>query len=244
MTPFLLALQFLTAVTLRRELDVAPGDLARARAWFGLVGVLLGGALAIFAWALARLLPPLALAPVLVLAWAASTRFLHLDGVADVADALVYTTSRERALAIMKDSRTGAFGVAGLALVLLLKFGALASLSGPALYLAPLAAAPLGRALAAALSVLLPPATPGSGLGADCGAGAGAAALLASAACAVAAAWLAVGAAGLWAALAVLFLGLLLGLWYRRRLGGVTGDCLGAAIELAEAVALLTLVAA
>ncbi len=244
MTPFLLALQFLTAATLRRELAVAPGDLGRARAWFGAVGILLGGALALLAWALARLLPPLALAPLVLLAWAAATRLLHLDGVADVADALVHTTSRERALAIMKDSRTGAFGVAGLALVLLLKFGALASLSGPSLYLAPLAAAPLGRALAAALSVLLPPATPGSGLGAECGAGSGATALLASAACAVAAAWLAAGAAGLWAALAVLVLGLLLGMWYRRRLGGVTGDCLGAAIELGEAVALLALAAA
>ncbi len=245
MKPFLLALQFLTVVTLRSDLAARPGELARARAWYGVVGGLLGLVLAGLAWLLGRFLPPLALAAVLVWFWAAFTRFLHLDGVADTADALVYPAPRERSLAIMKDTRIGAFGVVAVGCVLLVKFSALASLPLARLWPALIAAPALARALAAALSVLLPPATPGQGLGAaTAGDKAGVTELLLAAGSALAVAGLACGLGGLVAALAVLGLGLGLGLWYRRRLGGVTGDCLGAAIELGECLALLTLAAA
>jgi len=257
MTPFLLALQFLTVATLRPDLAAGPGDLARSRAWFGLVGALLGWVLAGLAWLLGRVLPPLPLAGVMVLLWAASTRFLHLDGVADTADALVHTTSRERALEIMKDTRLGSFGVAAICGLLLVKFAALAGLGPGRLYLGLAVAPPLARALAAALSVVLAPARVDQGLGAaTAGAdqpetGGGAGALLAAGISALAAACLAGVLAGgllglvaaLGAALAVLILGVVLGLWFQRRLGGVTGDCLGAAIECGEMVALLALCA-
>jgi adenosylcobinamide-GDP ribazoletransferase len=172
------------------------------------------------------------------------TRFLHLDGVADAADALVHTASRRRALEIMKDTRLGSFGAAALACVLLMKFGALASLGDGRLYGALIAAPALGRALAASLSVLLPPARSGEGLGAASaqgGEGSGGLALICASLSACLAAGLAAGLAGLWAALAVLALGVVLGSWFQRRLGGVTGDCLGAAIELGEVAALLAL---
>jgi adenosylcobinamide-GDP ribazoletransferase len=242
--PFILALQFFTIVTLRSDLNAEPGDLAKSRAWWGVVGTLLGLALAAVAWALGHLLPPLALAGPLVLAWAAFTRFLHLDGVADTADALVYPAPRERSLAIMKDTRIGAFGVAALAGVLLIKFAMLASLPLERLWPALIAAPALARALAASLSVLLPPATPDKGLGAATALGsAGVAVMLASVATALAVAGLACGLGGLLAALPVLVLGLLLGRWFLRRLGGVTGDCLGASIELAECLVLASLTA-
>jgi len=241
--PFVLALQFLTIVTLRSDLSAEPGDLARSRAWFGAVGALLGLALAAVAWLLGQVLPPLALAGPLVLCWAACTRFLHLDGVADTADALVYPAPRERSLAIMKDTRIGAFGVTALASVLLIKFGLMASLPLERLWLALIAAPALARALAAALSALLPPATPGKGLGAATADGpAGVGAMLISVGTALAVAGLACGLAGLLAALFVLILGLVMGRWFMRRLGGVTGDCLGAAIELAECLVLAIIV--
>ncbi len=239
MKSFLLALQFLTVATVNSGLRAEARDLARSRAWYSLVGGLLGLVLAGAAWLLGLKLPPLALAAVLVVLWGGLTRFLHYDGVADTADALVHTTTKERALEIMKDTRLGSFGVAALAGVMLLKFGALASLYGPSLWGALVAAPALGRALAAVLAGLLPPARPGVGLGAAvaqespiwpdalCGA------------CALAIALLAGGLAGAVAALAVLLLGLVLALWFRRRIGGVTGDTLGAAIELGEVAALM-----
>lgn len=239
MKPFILALQFFTVVTLRSDLSAEPGDLARSRAWWGVVGMLLGLALAALAWALSLALPPLALAGPLVLFWAACTRFLHLDGVADAADALVYPASRERSLAIMKDTRIGAFGVTALAGVLITKFGLLASLPLERLWPAVIAAPALARALAASLSVLLPPATPGKGLGAATAHGqAGMAGMLISVGSALVVAGLTCGLRGLVAAMLVLVLGLVLGRWFMRRLGGVTGDCLGASIELAECLVL------
>jgi adenosylcobinamide-GDP ribazoletransferase len=243
MKSFILALQFLTVCTVNSRLQVGPQDLARSRAWHGVVGGLLGLVLAGVAWLLGRWLPPLALAGVLVLAWGGLTRFLHYDGVADTADALVHTTSRERALQIMKDTRLGSFGVAAIAAVMLVKFAALASLAGPHLWAALVAAPALARALSGILAGLLPPARPGEGLGASIAQGRELWPDLAAGASALAIAVLAAGKAGAAAALAVLLLGLLLGLWYRRRIGGVTGDTLGAAIEAGELTALMTLVA-
>ena len=104
-----------------------------------------------------------------------------------------------------------------------MKFGALASLSGPSLWGALVAAPALGRALAGILAGLMPPARPGVGLGAAvaqestlwpdvmCGA------------CGLAIALLAGGLAGAVAALAVMLLVLVLALWFWRRIGGVTG---------------------
>ncbi|MEW5913706.1 MAG: adenosylcobinamide-GDP ribazoletransferase [Thermodesulfobacteriota bacterium] len=244
MNAFLLALQFLTVATLRPGLQAQPAELARSRAWYGVVGGLLGGALALAAWLLDRWLPPLALAGVLVLLWGGLTRFLHMDGVADTADALVHTTSRERALEIMKDTRLGSFGVCAVVCLLLIKFGALASLRGPALWAALLAAPALARALVAVMAGLLPPARPGQGLGAAVAQQQAGWPDLAAGASALALALIAAGLAGAAAALAVLLLGLVLGWWYQRRIGGVTGDTLGAALEAAEALALVVMAAA
>ncbi len=243
MKSFLLALQFLTVAMVNSGLRAGPSDLARSRAWYGVVGGLLGLVLAGAAWLLGRWLPPLVLAGVLVLLWGALTRFLHYDGVADTADALVHTTTRERALAIMKDTRLGSFGVASIAAVMLIKFAALASLSGPALWAGLVAAPALARALAAAMAGLLPPARPDQGLGAAVAQGQEMWPDLAAGASGVAIAVLAAGRAGAVAALVVLVLGLVLGRWYIRRIAGVTGDTLGAAIEAGELAVLITLVA-
>ncbi|MBI5524562.1 MAG: adenosylcobinamide-GDP ribazoletransferase [Desulfarculus sp.] len=242
MTAFLLALQFLTVATLRSDLRAGPEDLRRSRAWYAPVGLLLGLVLAGLAWLLAWRLPPLLVAGLMVVLWGALTRFLHLDGVSDTADALVHITSRERALQIMKDSWVGAFGLCAVVGVLLVKFAALASLPTPRLWAGLVLAPALGRGLAALMAALLPPARP-QGLGASVAGGAGLWPELAGAGLALLAAGVAAGRAGVAAALLVGLWGLLLGLWFRRRLGGVTGDTLGAAIESAEALALVALTA-
>jgi adenosylcobinamide-GDP ribazoletransferase len=242
MTAFLLALQFLTVATVKSDLLAGPQDLRRSRAWYAPVGLILGLVLAGLAWLLGLWLPAGPLAALLVVLWGVLTRFLHLDGLADTADGLVHLTSRERALEIMKDSRVGTFGLCVVAGALLLKFAALASLSGPPLWGALILVPGLGRGLAALLAAYVPPASP-QGLGAAVAGGSSRLPELAGAGLACVAAGMAAGRAGLGAALLTGLWGLWLAWWYRRRLGGVTGDTLGAAIESAEALALTVLAA-
>ena len=92
-------------------------------------------------------LSPLLTAALILVAWAALTGMLHLDGWADCCDALVAPLSRERRLEVMKDPRLGSFGGAGLILLLMVKLAAVAEV------LAPTA----GRPLAALLPLLIIP---------------------------------------------------------------------------------------
>ncbi len=243
MKSFILALQFMTVCTLHSELEADERDMARSRAWYSLVGGLLGGVLALAAWLLGLVLPAWALAGVLVLLWGALTRFLHYDGVADTADALVHTTSKQRALEIMKDTRVGSFGICAVVCLMLVKFGALASLDGTQLLAALVVAPALARTLTALLAGILPPARPGQGLGASSAGGQEIWPDVTAAAVGLALALLVGGIYGAAAALAVALLGLLLGRWFRRRVGGVTGDTLGASLEAAEALVLLVFTA-
>lgn len=242
MKAFLLALQFLTVAMPSRDLAADADDFARSRAWYGVVGGLLGLALAGAALLLRAMgLPALAVAGLLVALWGLQTRLLHLDGVADTADALGTTADRGRALEIMKDTHAGSFAVAAVSGVLLLKFAALASLEGAALAGALVAAPALARVAPVFISGLLPPARGDKGLGAAVAGGPGLGREFACGASALAIALIAAGPAGALAALAVLAAGWGLGLWYRRRLGGYTGDTLGASVELCELAALLAM---
>jgi adenosylcobinamide-GDP ribazoletransferase len=219
------------------------GDaLGRALAFFPLAGAALGGILAGAAWLLGRNLAPGVLAVLLVAALAWLTGGLHLDGLADVADGLGGSHGDPaRALAIMRDSRIGAFGAAALALVLLVKVAAAAALlgrggPGPAAW-ALLCAPTLARFAAVPLVVLFPYARP-QGLGRAFHDGGGWRELaLAAALAAAVLAWfglrVALPAAVSLATVAVAALSI------QRRLGGLTGDAYGAAIELAEAAFLV-----
>jgi len=118
---FEVAFQFLTAVPLFPARRFSQEELARSMAAFPLVGAALGTGLVAFHWVAGRFLPPLLEGVVLtgLLAWA--TGAFHLDGLADTVDGLAGGWTREQALEIMKDSRTGAVGAAALCLVLLAK---------------------------------------------------------------------------------------------------------------------------
>lgn len=235
---FLLALQFLTRVPVPAGAPPTPAELGRSALHYPLVGLLLGAALA----GLARLLAgaDAGLAAALTLAaWVLATGALHLDGLADTADAWVGGIgSRERTLAIMRDPRCGPVGVVVLLLALLLKWAALhalfATTATPWLLLAPM----LGRAALLVLLATAPYVRPG-GLGAAHAAHLPRrAAVVVLVACACACPLLA-GARGLvvlGAAAAAL------ALWrraLRARLGGTTGDTLGAACEGVEALVLV-----
>ena len=228
------AVSFLTRVPVGGA--VGADDVARGAALFPLVGAGVGAVSGAVAVLVHPTLSPFLAATVAVAVAAVVTGALHLDALADTADALG-AHSRERALEIMRDSRLGTFGATALALDLLLKVGAIATLLVHGHALATLVAAgALSRAasppLAATLAYPRIEGGPGSVLS-------GRTSLL-TAAVAVA---LAVAAAVLlgraWLILPVASVAVILGLFYRRWLGGATGDCLGAVTELSETLALV-----
>ncbi len=134
---YLLSLQFFTRVPVTGRLadwvGFSPAMLRASAAHLPGVGWLVGGVLALVSWLLLALLPASPFAPLVaaVLGTVLSaliTGAFHEDGLADVADGLGGTQSRERALEIMKDSRVGAFGAIAVVLALLAKVSLLALL--------------------------------------------------------------------------------------------------------------------
>lgn len=231
------AIGFLTRLPAPAHALDDPRVRSASLAWYPLVGVLIGGLLCGLAWLL-RDAPPTLAAALLLTGWVAVTGALHLDGLADSADAWIGGLGdRDRTLAIMKDPRSGPVGVVAVVVVLLLKFAALASLPAPAwatLLLAPL----LARAVLT-LAFLTTPYVRSGGLGEALIAAPRAACIAAlafsTAACALAH-WR---GALAWAAALVVFV-----LWRRacmRRLQGMTGDTCGSLAELTEATVLVAL---
>ncbi|HVJ38471.1 MAG TPA: adenosylcobinamide-GDP ribazoletransferase [Stenotrophomonas sp.] len=231
----LVALGFLSRVPVPARVFARPGAQARSLPWYPLVGLVIGALLCVLAWALQEA-PPLLSAALLVAAWAWLSGGLHLDGLADSADAWVGGLGdRQRTLAIMKDPRSGPAAVVALTLVLLLKFAALASLPAPAwlpLLLAPM----LGRAALTA-AFLSTPYVRAQGMGtALAGASRWACGLAVLASLALALIAGPATYAPLLAAAVVFWL------WRRacmRRLGGMTGDTCGALAELVEMTVLV-----
>ncbi len=240
MLPFWIALQFLSSLPIRLPGMPQPQELGRSLLFYPLVGLLFGGLL----WGLSVLLAgaPLMLhAALLLTVWVLLSGGLHLDGLADSADAwLGGFGDRERTLTIMKDPRSGPIAVVTLVLVLLLKFCALLALieqqNSAVLLVAPL----IGRSALLAVFLTTPYVRAG-GLGQALAdhlpRRAGWWVLgLSALGCVVLA-----GYAGLWA----LVLATAGFVWLRRvvmrRLGGTTGDTAGALLELLEVLVLVGL---
>jgi adenosylcobinamide-GDP ribazoletransferase len=243
MGSLILALRFLTIAPVPGREAAGPSALGRAAWWFPVVGLLVGSALAIAARAADALFPPLVAAALLVTGWKVATGGIHLDGLADCLDGLAGRDPARR-LAIMRDSRIGVFGAAGLILLCLLAVTALAALSASLRLRVLLLAPVIGRVAPLLAGAWLVPATPGQGLGAAFAAGlsrwAGPAHVIVVGALA---AWL-LGIGGLAIAAAAWSLALLAAGFVARRLGGVTGDVLGAVVEVAELGTLLGAAAA
>ena len=236
------AVAFLTRLPVGRLVVLDGGDVARAALFFPLVGASLGAMSGAVAQSLTPALSPLLAACVAVGCVAIATGALHLDAIADTADALGGRT-REHSLEIMRDHAIGAYGAVALILDLAVRVAALAVLAGRhQAVLAALVAGALSRASAPAAGSLLPYARPGAGTGAPMmrvsrARAAGAVAIAAAAAVAVApvdGAILLAAAAGLTAAAVA---------GWRHWLGGVTGDVLGAGIEGTELLCLVVAVA-
>jgi adenosylcobinamide-GDP ribazoletransferase len=233
---FAAAWRFLTAFPFLWPAGDDEGEcLRRAPAMFPLVGLVLGIMAAGLSAAFIHIFPPVVAAALVVAALSLFSLGLHMDGLADCADALMSPgRSRERILEVMKDSRIGAHGAFVLALSLLIKFAAFASLDPDMLPGAACAAPIAGRAAMLFPMVLLPYARPeglGKAFGMDHPRRALLFAILITCVCLAA-------ALGVGRGVAAILLWLAVGLawtWFlRRRLGGATGDCYGAACEFAE----------
>jgi adenosylcobinamide-GDP ribazoletransferase len=215
--------------------------LRRAPAFFPVVGVLIGGVAAAVTYGVDQILPVLPASVVVVLWLLASSAGLHMDGLADTADGLLSSRPRERVLEIMRDSHIGTMGVIAVVGVLLLKVALLSSIDGSwrwrMVFLAPIA----GRCALLLVMSLFPYARQEGGLGTIFRSQGRGAALLAAWAVVVlfAAGWFCGSYRGLAVSVAALVAALLLAWYVLRRIGGYTGDSLGATSELVEVVPFL-----
>jgi len=232
-TPLLIALQLLTRLPVGLPGPPSAQESGRSLLYYPVVGLLIGGLL----WGLGHLLqssPPELAAALILLVWVMLTGALHLDGLADCADAwLGGHGDRERTLAILKDPASGPAGVVALTLLLLLKWSALLALFDTGVWL--LWAALAGR-LGLVWLFLTTPYVRVGGLGAQL-----VAALPRRAAWVVAWAGLVVllVGAGPGVVLACALMFYLLRHLLLQRLGGTTGDGAGALVELLEAAVLV-----
>jgi len=232
------AVRYLTIVPLPGRPPQGGEALGRAAPWFPAVGLGIGLVLAAVDRATSALFPSLLAALLTVTAWKLLTGSLHLDGLADCLDGLMGRDAAHR-LAIMRDSRIGAFGAIGLILFLLTEIAAVAELPPAVRWRALLLVPAAGRATPALLAALFPPArAEGHGAAFRAGARLSAAPIALAVGLVVGAA--ALGSAGLVAAAAAVVAALALASFMVARLSGITGDVLGAAIEVAELAALLT----
>ncbi len=238
-----IALEFLTPLRLRRVQTYDDRTFAEALGWYPLIGLLIGLGLWGLDRGLSELLPPVPTAVLLVAFLALASGGLHLDGVADTADGMAVQGDRAERLGVMSEGNTGPAGVMALLLVLMAEWAAIVSLDdpvrGPALVVAPA----LGRWAVVPVGLLFKPARP-RGLGhAMQTAMLPVAAPLATLIGAGAAIAL-FGVAGIVLIAAATVAALLIASLAARMLEGVTGDVFGAAIEVAQVVVWLSLVAA
>jgi len=242
MKDLLLAISFLTILPVGRFVPAEEKALARSMAFFPIAGLVLGSLTALAQYFLMFLFPKtLALWTVIALL-CILTRALHLDGFADTIDGLASGGTREKILEVMRDSRIGAFGVIGLILLIGAKYLALDYISAPSLPYALVMTIVMGRHSMVLVCYRSAYARPGGGLAKPFTWHLGAREVILSSAAALVISLLLTGIKG-----AAIFLGVGLfslgyRLFFKKRLGGVTGDILGAANELAELVCLLLLV--
>jgi adenosylcobinamide-GDP ribazoletransferase len=209
----------------------------RTMSWFPVVGILIGAAVGGVWWAADRVWPPVLAAAIAVIADLALTGMLHIDGLADSADGLLPHLTRQRRLEVMSDPSVGAYGVAVTTCVLLVRFGALASMQPNVLLIAGVWCG--SRTVMAVTARAVPYARAEGGLATSMLGGDWRPVGLYGLIAAVSLGAFADGrrtevavAAGIVAAIGVV-------LFARRKLGGFTGDVLGAAGVVGETVALL-----
>lgn len=240
MKAFLIALQFLTVCPIQLKFTPQPKQNAQSLLFYPVIGLLIGLILVAIAVILSNL-PIILLSCIILVVWIWLTGGLHLDGLADTADAWVGGFGNaDRTLSIMKDPSCGPIGVLSLIIVCMMKWAAIYTLlqlgQVKALILIPILGrlAPLflflsttyvrNQGLGSSIAELIPRNAAkvvlvGSGFFSIC-----------------------FGISGLVAACSVLIVFFYLRSKFIQRIGGITGDTIGASVEISETLALLSFV--
>lgn len=238
MRRFWVAVGCLTIVPVGPRGAIREADLGGSLPWFPLVGLLIGAGLMGAQALLSRAVPPLVVAACVLLLWVVVTGALHLDGLGDLSDGLSGGRTREDRLRIMKDPHVGAIAVVSIVLLLLLKFALVGSLPSAAMNRVLLIAPCLGRYAMVFLGSTLPYARAEGGTAAPFVNYGTKRAWGWATFTALPAAGLALGPMGLGLFGVTLSASLLMRAIFRRALGGITGDALGASCEATEVLIL------
>jgi len=239
-----LAVSFLTIIPVIDRRRASDDTVAASFAWFPIVGFVLGAALTAEDWLLAHVFAQVIRSVLIIVSLTVVTGAVHLDGLADTADALGAGRDRERALDIIRDSRVGTFGASAIFFDLTLKILALSTLAGHRRYAALLLAPMLARwamVLVAAGLPYLRSSGAGSTLLGDKSKSLSLRAVLVAIFTLVAMLMLGELRTTALAGAVAIAIVLATRLFYRRWLGGVTGDLVGACGELVEIAVLVTM---
>ena len=229
---FVVALSFLTRIPVRHNHEPNIGSSAP---WFPVVGVVVGAIVGAIAWGVSNLTSPLVGAAVGVLAGVLITGAFHEDGLADIADAFVGGWSIEDRLRILKDPLHGSYGVAALCGSIVLRIAALGSMKPQHMFVAAIAAHCLARTGALVL-MLTTALARHDGLGADYVRTLPIARAFFGIIFALVIGFIALDVWLIAAVFATIVGASVIRWWAQRKIGGITGDVLGAAEQISEAL--------
>ena len=236
---FLLAVQFLTRLPVPNRLATTEEELGRAAAFFPLVGIIVGGSTAGVYWLSLRVFSVRVAVFIALVFAAVITNGFHEDGLADTFDGLGGGWTKDRALEIMRDSRIGTYGALALIFLILGKYVTLTELHSENVWRWLIVAHAASRWTVLPLCRWLPYARP-EGQGKLVAKQITATALLIGSLTFLLTLLLFPWRTALIAVAVTIAVTFLSSLYYKRRLGGITGDCLGATNQLTELLLYLT----
>ena len=235
----LAAFGFLTILPVPGSSNCTTETLCASGGFFPLVGIVIGSAMGALAWLGVMVLPQQVAGLFVVVAMWAVSGGLHTDGLSDTADGFLSGRPRDRVLEIMKDSQIGAMGAVAIVVAILAKVICLGAVDAAIFWRAAALAPIAGRCAMLIGMVVLPPANPGSGLGAMFLTRRKWYEAVFAAIVAGVCGYALLGWAGAAAAGAAIVVVLLFCIKCYRKIGGASGDTMGASCELAEITVLL-----
>ena len=238
---FLAALGFLTSIPVGKR-AMEGKSLAGSAVYFPLVGLVLGFILAGVDYGLGRVLPNPLTSAITVTVLVLLTGALHFEGFIDSCDGLFGGHTRERRLEIMRTKNVGAYAVAGGALLLIIKFAAISSLSHESTRFWVIVIFPMLSRWGMMLALSVFPYAREQGLG-TAFRGVGFALVIIAAAVTLILAGVFAGLAGALLFALATIVAMLISLWVTKLLGGLTGDTYGAINEVTEVFVLIIAVA-
>ena len=239
MKPLFAALRFLSILPVPSAWAGNGQALSDSVKFFPVVGLIIGAIVAGCSWLLGFVMPQMVVAAMVVILLAAMTRGLHLDGLADTADGFWSVSNKQRTLEIMKDSYTGAMGVVAIGCIILLKFACLSAMAPDVLWQGVFLMVLTSRCMMTLPISLFPYARKEGGLGRLFYETRSTFNVIWAVLFVLAAAWFIAGTAGIAAVVASVLVTIAFSCYCKWKIGGVTGDTIGATSEVTEVITVL-----